>query len=164
MNQDVYLGFGANIGNPVETLQQAIHALVSDQTQVIEKSLLYTTAPIGGPADQDDYVNAVVKIRTCLSPIKLLQILQSLDERFGRERIERWGARTLDIDILLYGTELIDSPDLNVPHPQMHLRRFVLQPLIDIAPTLKHPGTGIRFADYLPMCEDQSIKQLDAGW
>lgn len=164
MKREIYLGFGANLGDPLTTLQESVIVLNCKEIDVVKKSPLYKTAPVGGPSGQDEYINGVVQISTVLEPSKLLQQVHAIEQQFGRVRTVRWGARTLDIDILLYGPDTVEQPDLSIPHPRMHERRFVLQPLVDIAPELTHPATGIRFAEYLAICEDQEVKQIDAGW
>jgi 2-amino-4-hydroxy-6-hydroxymethyldihydropteridine diphosphokinase len=110
-------------------------------------SLVYESHPVGGPA-QPEYLNAVIAVETALSPRALLEVAQRLEAAAERVRGERWGPRTLDVDVLLYGAERIDEPDLVVPHPRMHERAFVMVPLADVDPTLRSPtladDTGVR--------------------
>jgi 2-amino-4-hydroxy-6-hydroxymethyldihydropteridine diphosphokinase len=129
-----YLGIGSNLGDRLAHLQAAVDGLAaaSDIT-VIAVSAVYETAPVGGP-DQDDYLNAVVALDTELTPRQLMEIGQSLEAEERRVRVERWGPRTLDVDVLLVGTEEVHEPDLEVPHPRMTERAFVLAPLADLDP------------------------------
>jgi 2-amino-4-hydroxy-6-hydroxymethyldihydropteridine diphosphokinase len=135
-----YLGLGANLQDPSAQLVQAIASLQKlPQSNLIEVSDFYATKPIG-PQDQPDYVNAVACIDTSLSPLDFLDALQSIENTQGRVRKEHWGARTLDIDILLYGDQVINTERLIVPHAFMHERAFVLYPLSSIAPSLALPN------------------------
>ena len=132
----VVLSVGANLGDRLGTLQGCVQAIAElPDTDVLATSPLYETAPVGGPP-QPDYLNAVVLIQTALPPRALLDALHRIEARFGRVRAERFGPRTLDADVLLVGGLVVDEPDLIVPHPRMWERRFVLQPLSDLAPDL----------------------------
>ncbi|MCB1775283.1 MAG: 2-amino-4-hydroxy-6-hydroxymethyldihydropteridine diphosphokinase [Gammaproteobacteria bacterium] len=138
----VYLGIGSNLQQPVGQVEAAIDALRRlPSSQLLSVSPLYRSAPMG-PAAQPDYVNAVAALSTTLVPETLLDALQAIEAAQGRVRGERWGPRTLDLDILLYGDHVIDSPRLRVPHPGIAERAFVLVPLGDIAPALQVPGVG----------------------
>ena len=139
----VYIGLGANLGNAAAALTLAVHALGGlPHTQLLRCSPVYKTAPLDTDngrevaADGHDYLNAVVGLSTRLTPLALLDQLQQIEQAAGRERPYRNAPRTLDLDLLLYGDERIDSPRLSVPHPRMAQRAFVLAPLADIAPTL----------------------------
>lgn len=138
-----YIGLGGNLGDPVERIRSARRAIAEiDGVRESAFSCLYRSAPMG-PAGQPDYVNAVMAVETRLSPLELLDCLQALEISFGRVRIgERWGPRTLDLDLLLYGRETITSERLTVPHPGLALREFVLYPLQEIASDLDVPGLG----------------------
>ncbi len=137
-----YIGFGSNLDNPADQVSRAIAELAElPETDFDSHSSLYQSRPMGG-LDQPDYVNAVARVNTMLSPEKLLTELQAVETAHGRVRDEHWGARTLDLDLLLYGSTIIDTPDLKVPHPGMHERAFVLYPLYEIAPDLEIPGRG----------------------
>lgn len=139
---DAFIGLGGNLGDAVETVRAAIHALGElPDTQRIAASSLYRTAPVGY-LDQPDFINAVVWLRTALPAHILLQAIQSLELAAGRERSFQDAPRTLDLDVLLYGQQQMDTPDLSVPHPRMHQRGFVLIPLAEIAPDLLIPGQG----------------------
>jgi 2-amino-4-hydroxy-6-hydroxymethyldihydropteridine diphosphokinase len=136
---EAYIALGSNIEPRGHYIQQAMN-LISDhpQIEVIEMSSVYETQPVGGP-EQGPYLNAVTKIRTTLAPMELLSALQKIEKDLGRKRTVHWGPRTIDLDILLYGEEIISNDRLIVPHPLMHERRFVMQPLAQIAPDVIHP-------------------------
>jgi 2-amino-4-hydroxy-6-hydroxymethyldihydropteridine diphosphokinase len=135
-----YLGLGGNIGDRLGTLAGAREVLDNlAGIGIVASSRLYETEPVGGPAGQPFYLNAVLKIRTVLDPEKLLQCCLSVERRFGRRREVPCGPRTLDVDLLFYGAEVCQSENLIVPHPRLHQRSFVLAPLLDVAPELMHP-------------------------
>ncbi len=139
----VYIGLGSNLEQPLQQIQKALQALATlPQSQLISQSSLYLSKPMG-PADQDDYINAAAALKTQLSPIQLLDQLQGIENRQGRVRNkQRWGARTLDLDLLLYGQQSIELPRLKVPHYGIQERAFVVFPLLEIAPELHLPGFG----------------------
>ena len=136
-----YVGLGSNLDNPAAQIESAFAALDTiPASQLSLRSPTYQSAPVGRQ-DQPDYVNAVAALLTRLSPTDLLTELQAIEKQHGRTRgPERWAARTLDLDLLVYGTEVIDIPQLTVPHPRIAERNFVLLPLNDIAPELRIPG------------------------
>jgi 2-amino-4-hydroxy-6-hydroxymethyldihydropteridine diphosphokinase len=147
VSQRAYLALGSNLGDRAATLQRALDALRETAgVKVVAVSQVYETDPIG-PA-QPDYLNAVVALETSLAPRDLLDVAQRLERDAGRVRGERWGPRTLDVDVLLVGDETVDEPDLAVPHPRMWERAFVVAPLADIAPDLvekpAHGWVGVR--------------------
>ena len=158
-----YIGIGSNLNDPVAQVQEAIGELeMLPDTILVSKSSLYRGKPMG-PADQPDYVNAVVGIDTLLSAGDLLQAMHRIEDLQGRERQrEQWGPRTLDLDLLLYGSNRIDTPDLTVPHPGMHERDFVIVPLAEIAGNLKIPGRG-QLSTLINNCENHSLKKLISG-
>ena len=131
-----YLALGSNLGDRLAHLQLGVDALTRvPGVEVLAVSRVYETAPVGGPP-QDPFLNAVVAIDTSLAPVPLLRCCQEIEELAARERAERWGPRTLDVDVLLVGDLDIDLDDLTVPHPRMWERGFVLAPLRDVAPDL----------------------------
>ena len=157
-----YVGIGSNLDDPIGQVRRAFQALADIlATCCVARSPLYRTAPVGGPADQPDYVNAVVALDTGLTPKQLLMVLQALELAHGRNRTVRWGARTLDLDLLLYDQITSDDPWLTLPHPRLHERAFVLYPLYDIAPTLTIPGRG-RLSELLANCSQQTVIRLDS--
>lgn len=155
-----YIGLGSNLDDPEGQLLQAIEALRSlPQSRLTAVSPLYRSRPMG-PADQPDYVNAVAMIDTCLEPLPLLDALQAIELQQGRVRSgERWGPRTLDLDLLLYGAETIEHERLTVPHPGIKERLFVLRPLFDLAPELLLPD-GSAVARLLEACPDDGLEPL----
>lgn len=138
-----YIGLGANLGDPRTQLDAACVALAAlPDSTFVRRSPLYLTAPLGGPPGQPDYLNAVAALDTALAPDVLLAHLQAIEAEHGRTREVRWGPRTLDLDLLLYGDAVVDEQALCVPHPRLHQRAFVLYPLADLAPDLCVPGLG----------------------
>jgi 2-amino-4-hydroxy-6-hydroxymethyldihydropteridine diphosphokinase len=144
-----YIALGSNLGERMGYLRLARTELESSGVQVVQSSPLYATAPVGGPAHQEDYYNAVLKVLVACPPEKLLHICQQAEGKAGRKRLERWGPRTLDVDILLYADLIILKPELQIPHPRMSVRRFVLEPLAALAPELVVPGEDKSVADLL---------------
>ena len=138
-----YIGLGANLGQPIIQLQWAVKQLQQlNNSQVVAVSRLYGSKPaLGSPNNQPDYVNAAVLLNTTLAPTQLLAKLQALEYAAGRIRAERWGARSLDLDILLYDNQQINTPELIIPHLELVNRCFVVLPLLDINPTLTLPNS-----------------------
>ena len=146
----VLLSFGSNLGDRHVTLESAWHVLGQTENIVaVRLSPFYETEPVGGPAGQPKYINATGIIQTSLPPLELLQTLQKIESDFGRIRAEHWGARTLDIDILLYEDQIVDLPMLTIPHAEMLHRQFVLIPAQDIAPDWIHPLTKKAIQEHL---------------
>jgi 2-amino-4-hydroxy-6-hydroxymethyldihydropteridine diphosphokinase len=142
MYYTVFIGLGSNLEDPRSQLERAFTELDGlPETRFIARSSLYRSAPMGYQ-DQPEFVNAVAKIETALIPQDLLKVLLRIEHRHGRERTFRNAPRTLDLDILLYGDMQLHEHGLTIPHPQMHLRPFVLQPLLEIAPDTGIPGIG----------------------
>ena len=131
-----FIGLGSNLGDRMGTLRMAVAGL----PDVVAVSPVYETDPVGGPEGQPPYLNLVVELATALSARALLEVARQLEAAAGRVRAERFGPRILDVDVLLVGDEVVDEPDLTVPHPRMHERRFVLAPLADLAPDLAPEG------------------------
>lgn len=157
-----YVGLGGNVGNVETTLMEALWSIDSlPQTSIRSQSRLYRSPP-WGRTDQAAFVNAVVELQTRMAPEALLEGLLGIEVRFGRVRdpADRWGPRTLDLDLLVYGEETVDSPGMHLPHPRLHERGFVLVPLAEIAPELEIPGRG-RVADLLAALDASGIVAID---
>ncbi len=154
-----YVGLGANIGEPRRQLAEAIAELRRlPDTQFVLASGLYKSAPVGY-AEQPDFLNAVVRLETRLAPMDLLDRLQEIENRHGRERPFPDAPRTLDLDLLLYGDEAVATPRLTVPHPRMHQRAFVLKPLLELDPAVSIPGKGPARA-LLDACGNQPAERI----
>ena len=161
--QPVYIGLGSNLagamGEPVEQLKQALETLAThNQITLVNLSSNYRTKAIG-PGAQPDYINAAALIETQLDPLDLLDQLQFIEQQHDRERGVRWGARTLDLDMLMYGNLTINTPRLTIPHPRIADRAFVLAPLLDLNPDLSLPD-GQSVAKLLANCPEQGIFRL----
>jgi len=157
----VYLGIGSNLQQPIHQVQQAITSLASlPESQFIARSRLYRSAPMG-PQDQPEYINSVAVLDTNLTAFNLLRLLQGIEQAQGRTRDGiHWGPRTLDLDLLLFGEECINQPELQVPHPGLHERNFVLYPLYEVAPDLVIPGWG-SLAGLLAQCPANGLEPLE---
>jgi len=144
------IGLGSNQGDRRAMLEAAVARLASHpQVGAVARSAWRETRPAGGPAGQRDFLNGAARLETTLAPEELLAVLRQIEEQLGRRRGERWGPRTIDLDLLLYGDQIISSQELVVPHPLMHERRFVLQPLAEIAPEAVHPVLQMTIAGLL---------------
>lgn len=156
------IGLGSNLDNPVAQVRAGIAALRAlADSRVLACSALYRSAPVGVRA-QPDFVNAVCLLETSLDGVSLMRALLKVEHRHGRVRgAEKGGPRTLDLDLLLYGEEVWDSPELTVPHPRLHERAFVLVPLAEIAPDLVIPGRGPVRA-LLAACAGQRVERLES--
>lgn len=151
-----YLGLGSNLNQPAAQIQAALKALDRlPDSHLTMCSALYRSRPVG-PQDQPDFINAVAALDTRLEPAALLKELQRLEQEAGRVRQRHWGERTLDLDILLCEDRIIDQPDLQVPHPRLCERPFVLIPLYDIAPALTLPD-GSQLADHWQRCNKEGV-------
>jgi 2-amino-4-hydroxy-6-hydroxymethyldihydropteridine diphosphokinase len=139
---DAFVGIGANLGDRESQLKSALELLAAeDGIEVVAVSALRETEPVG-PVEQPRFLNGAVRLSTELSPLELLERLLAIEQRLGRVRKERFGPRTIDLDLLLYGDEVVEEPGLTVPHPRLHERRFALEPLAELAPGLVIPGRG----------------------
>lgn len=135
----VYLGLGSNMGDRKGYLDFALRRLTETEDIRVQKTADYLVTKPYGNVEQDDFLNSCVQIKTLQTPEELLQTLHQIEQEAGRERLVRWGPRTLDLDILLYEDLVLDQEELTIPHKEMHLRRFVLDPLCEIAPYARHP-------------------------
>ncbi|GGD28324.1 2-amino-4-hydroxy-6-hydroxymethyldihydropteridine diphosphokinase [Franconibacter pulveris 1160] len=154
-----YIAIGSNLASPLDQVNAAIAALAAiAQSRLLAQSSFYRTPPLG-PQDQPDYLNAAVALETALAPQVLLDHTQRIEREQGRVRkAERWGPRTLDLDIMLFGDEVINTPRLTVPHYDMKNRAFMLLPLSEIAPTLRFPD-GAPLADVLATLDQTGISR-----
>ncbi|RZK22755.1 MAG: 2-amino-4-hydroxy-6-hydroxymethyldihydropteridine diphosphokinase [Hymenobacter sp.] len=148
-----YLLLGSNLGDRAALLHQAQQLLAATAGEILAASARYETAA-WGLEDQPAFLNQVLAVRTTLPPLALLAACQATEQQAGRERHQRWAARTLDVDILLYGDAVIDLPTLAVPHPALPARRFTLVPLAEMAPQLVHPQLHQTIAELLAACPD----------
>ncbi|MFO7812533.1 MAG: 2-amino-4-hydroxy-6-hydroxymethyldihydropteridine diphosphokinase [Pelovirga sp.] len=146
----VFIGLGGNLGEPLARFLEARQAFENHrQITLVASSPLYRTVPVGGPGGQPDYLNAVLELATNLPPLELLDYCLELERRGGRRREVRWGARTIDIDLLLVNGLICSTSRLTLPHPHLHERSFVLQPLSDLAADLIHPRSGRMVSEML---------------
>lgn len=152
----VFIGLGSNVGDRQAHLEQARAALAAlPGTRLVAFSPVYETDPVG-PVEQGPFLNAVAELATSLEPAVLRSALVAIETRASREPVElrqRWGPRTLDLDLLLYDDQVIDTPELSVPHPRLHERVFVLRPLCDLAPEVVHPTLGVTMRELLERME-----------
>ena len=154
-----YIGFGSNVGDKVEHIRSAAERLRKvDGVKQVKMSSLYRTAPVG-KTDQDWFVNAVGKVDTDLSAKELFNECIEIERALKRVRRERWGPRTIDLDVLLYGDQIFDTDDLQVPHPRMHERAFVLIPLAELEPGIRLNGQGV--AGLISDLEASRVRHLD---
>lgn len=159
-NFPVFIGFGANVGDRETTILHALAALKNAPQMTIHKvSNLYETEAVGH-TEQDDFLNGVVEISTLLTPLELFHNLQHIEQRLGRKRYIRWGPRTIDLDILLFDGLVFESEALVIPHKELVNRRFVLQPLADLAADFCVPGCGKKVSDLLASTFDKSAIRL----
>ncbi len=159
MKNSVYIGIGSNLGDREANLFAAVDALRRvDMVAVSRCSSLYESAPVG-PA-QPRFLNAVVELSCCCEPLRLLSLLKQLERDLGRQRRKRWGPREIDLDILLWDDEVIAEPSLQVPHLELHKRRFALEPLCELAPDLRHPITGELIKNLLGKLGPQDVVKI----
>jgi 2-amino-4-hydroxy-6-hydroxymethyldihydropteridine diphosphokinase len=153
------LGLGSNLGDSEATLQAAVGQITAlPDLQVVRHSTWHRTRPVGGPPGQAEFVNGAAVVETTIAPLTLLAELQQIESRHGRVRDERWAPRTLDIDVLLYGNEVSETPMLTLPHPRLTFRKFALAPAAEVAPKMRHPVIGWpieRLLLHLRMSSDQ---------
>ena len=157
-----FIGLGSNLADPLVQVRQALVELDSiPGTRVTARSSFYRTSPVG-LLEQPDFINAVASVRTTLKPLALLAALLAIENRHGRRRSIRNAPRTLDLDLLLYGEQVLGQDGLSLPHPRLHERAFVLAPLAEIAPDAMVPGRG-RVQDLLAQVDCNGVSRIDAA-
>jgi len=156
-----FLALGSNLGDREANLRTAVTLLQGDEIRVRRGSSLYETAP-QELLDQPSFLNAVVDVETSLFPMQLLARVREIERKMGRRRVTPKGPRNIDIDILFYGRNVIATAELEVPHPRIAQRRFVLEPLAEIAPDFRHPLTGKTANEMLATLEPQGVRRLEA--
>ena len=159
-----FISIGSNIGDRLDHLKGAIRALHSHEgISVLSVSSIYETAPVGY-TEQADFLNLAIGLETELGAHELLAVCQEIEQELGRVRDIRWGPRTVDLDILLYNNEVIEAEGLEVPHPRMHERAFVLVPLLEIAPAIGHPATGKLYSEEVAVHDEGVVlwQKVDA--
>ena len=160
-----YLGIGSNLGDPVQNCRDALRDISSlKNVRLLRRSSLYRTQPVG-TVSQGWFVNGVLEVRTTFTAVQLFKATQWVEKALGRVRTEKWGPRTIDVDVLLHGQEMIDTAGLVIPHPQMHKRRFVLVPMNEVAPYVIHPLYGISMRGLLDrLDDDHAVERMEAEW
>jgi 2-amino-4-hydroxy-6-hydroxymethyldihydropteridine diphosphokinase len=160
LTETAFIALGANLGDPLATFRQAKVAL-ADLGEIQATSWLYRSAPVGGPGGQPDYLNAALSLKTPLAPQALMLALLGIEALSGRVRLERWGPRLLDLDLIGYGQTVLHTPRLSLPHPEAFGRAFVLAPLADVAPDWRHPVSGETVQGALARVGQAGLQRLD---
>jgi 2-amino-4-hydroxy-6-hydroxymethyldihydropteridine diphosphokinase len=157
----VYIGLGSNLADPEMQVRSALNELknIAD-TELLQSSSLYKSPPMG-PQDQPDYINAVALCETELAPLDFLAALQAIEQQHGRVRNRHWGERTLDLDLLVYGQEIVELPGLTIPHPGIAERAFVLYPMAEIAPNIIVPKFGA-ISELVANCPLDGLQRIEA--
>jgi 2-amino-4-hydroxy-6-hydroxymethyldihydropteridine diphosphokinase len=151
----VYLSLGSNLGDRAAHIEQALARLAEEGVRIVKRSSFYETEPVEF-LPQGWFLNIAVEAETELTPRQLLGVIRQIERELGRKRTVRAGPRTIDIDILLFGTSIVNATDLEIPHPRMTERRFVLVPMAEIAPTLRHPALRLTMSELLAATKDRS--------
>jgi 2-amino-4-hydroxy-6-hydroxymethyldihydropteridine diphosphokinase len=158
--KNIFLSLGSNIGKREMQLDEAVDRLQAAGVQVLRKSSVYETEP-QDLRDQPWFLNLVLEVETRLSPIQLLGAIQEIEKAIGRNRDVSKGPRTIDIDILLYGQAIVETGDIQIPHPRLDQRRFVLEPMKELVPDLRHPRSGRTMSELLRGVQDQGVKRRE---
>jgi len=159
VKREIYIGLGSNLGNRLANIRKAIELMKQEGIEIVKESSIYETEPVGYK-EQGWFLNSVVKARTQFSPEGLWKRLEKIEKVMGREREIKWGPRIIDLDILFYGNKVLNGKQLQIPHPELHKRRFVLLPLKEIAPELVHPVLNKTIGEILGELEDNSEVRL----
>jgi len=161
MSHFAYLGIGSNLGDKIEQCRKAISEILAIQGhRLLAQSSFYKTQPMGNP-DQDWFINGVIQIETDLDPLELLRKLKEIESKMGRKETFRWGPRVIDLDLLLYDDLVMKTDELEIPHPQLTQRQFVLIPLVEIDPDLIHPALKKTMRKLLlEIKEDQGVEKI----
>ncbi len=160
----VFVALGSNLGDRLGNLARARRMLAGcTGIELTGCSQLYESEAVG-PAGQPRYLNAVLRLRSALTAHELLGVLREVELRLGRERRGRWGPRVIDCDLLLVARDVIVDEGLRVPHPELTRRPFVLAPLLELAPALRHPATGLPLADYLALAGGRGVRRIEGIW
>lgn len=162
--EDMFIGFGSNMGEPEAMLREAAYRLVClERVRLVALSSMYRSEPVG-PQEQPWFINGVAWVRSELDPRKVLEILQGIETRMGRVRSVPMGPRLIDLDLLLVGERVIQEDGLQVPHPRMHSRRFVLEPMAEISPLARHPLLGRTIKELLSELRDTKAVERVGPW
>ena len=159
VRQEIYIGLGSNLGDRLANIRKAIELMKEEGIEIMKESSIYETEPVGYK-EQGWFLNSVVKARTQFSPQGLWKRLEKIEKLMGREREIKWGPRIIDLDILFYGNKVLNGKQLQIPHPELHKRRFVLLPLKEIAPELVHPVLNKTIGEILGELKDNSEVRL----
>lgn len=155
----VYFSLGSNLGDRANQIARAVDRLAAAGVRPLRQSSLYLTAPVG-EVEQGSFLNCALEAETGRMPLELLRAVQRIERELGRRRLVVWGPRTIDIDILLYGASVVSTAELEIPHPRMAERRFVLVPLNEIAPELCHPKLGKTIQELLASTSDRGMVRV----
>jgi 2-amino-4-hydroxy-6-hydroxymethyldihydropteridine diphosphokinase len=160
MRHTAFVGVGSNLGDKIGHCERAIAELLKvDSNRLLSRSSFYRTPPVGY-LDQDWFVNGVFQLETLLSPFDLLRAMKGVESAIGRVETVRWGPRIVDLDLLFYDEAVIRTPEMEIPHPRLHERQFVLVPLAEIAPDLIHPGLGRTIRNLSESLPDQGVEPI----
>ncbi len=162
VENDIYLLLGSNLGDREAYLKNGIDLLESRDFEIMDRSSVYSTRA-WGKTDQPTFLNQVIHVRSSHDPVTVLSQLLQVENLLGRKRNGKWGPRNIDIDLLFYGKSVIDLPELKVPHPELHLRRFTLEPLNQLIPDFSHPVLGKTISELLSECPDHGEVRLHQG-
>ena len=155
-----FIGVGSNLGEPTDACLEAVKRVAElPKTRFLRRASLYRTEPVG-PQDQAWFINTIIEVRTDLESCELLTALQGIEKVMGRSEGRRWGPRVIDLDILLYGSQVLSEEGVTIPHPEFHRRAFVLVPLAEIAPYVIHPAFGVSVQGLLDRLEERGAVEL----